>query len=49
MAMLLGCSERTVWRHEAKGLIPEARRIGRVVNWDRDEIQEYLANQAKRN
>jgi excisionase family DNA binding protein len=43
VARLLGCTERTIWRHEAKGLIPEARRIGSVVRWDRDELEIWLA------
>ena len=34
MARLLGCTERTVWRHEGKGMMPEARRIGGIVRWD---------------
>jgi excisionase family DNA binding protein len=49
MARLLGCTERTIWRHEGKGLIPEARRIGGVVRWDRAEIEEWLAAQGSRN
>jgi predicted DNA-binding transcriptional regulator AlpA len=44
VARLLGCTERTIWRHEGKGLIPEARRIGGVVRWDRDELEIWLAN-----
>lgn len=47
MARLLGCTERTIWRHEAKGLIPEARRTGGVVRWDRDELENWLANTSK--
>ena len=46
MASLLGCTERTIWRHEGKGLIPEARRIGRVVRWDRVEVDDWLEKQA---
>ena len=49
IARLLGCTERTIWRHEGKGLIPEARRIGGVVRWDRAEIEEWLAAQGSRN
>jgi predicted DNA-binding transcriptional regulator AlpA len=49
MARLLGCTERTIWRHEGKGLIPEARRISGVVRWDRAEIEEWLAAQGNRN
>jgi excisionase family DNA binding protein len=47
VARLLGCTERTIWRHEAKGLIPEARRIGGVVRWERDELENWLANAGK--
>ncbi len=47
MASLLGCTERTIWRHEGKGLIPEARRVGGLVRWDRTEIEEWLANTGK--
>jgi excisionase family DNA binding protein len=46
MALRLGCTERTVWRLEAKGLIPAARRVGKVVRWDRDEVEDWLENQA---
>jgi len=49
MASLRGCTERTIWRHEGKGLIPEARRIGAVVRWDRAEIEDWLEKQASRN
>jgi len=49
MARLLGCTERTIWRHEGKGLIPEARRTGGVVRWDRVEVEEWLAGQGSRN
>jgi len=44
VARLLGCTERTIWRHKAKGLIPDARRTGGVVRWDRDELENWLAN-----
>jgi predicted DNA-binding transcriptional regulator AlpA len=49
VARLLGCNERTVWRHEGKGLIPEGRRVGGLVRWDRLEIEEWLANQVTSN
>ena len=43
LAAILGCSERTIWRHEGKGLIPGARRVGGVVRWSRQEIDDFLA------
>ena len=46
VASLLGCTTRTVWRHEGKGLLPEARRIGGVVRWDRTEIENWLESQS---
>jgi predicted DNA-binding transcriptional regulator AlpA len=49
LAKLLGCHHRTIWRHEGKGLIPEARRIGGIVRWDRTEIEEWLAGPGSRN
>ena len=49
VARLLGCNERTVWRHEGRGLIPEGRRVGGLVRWDRLEIEEWLANQVTSN
>lgn len=49
MASRLGCAERTVWRLEAKELIPVARRVGKVVRWDRDEVEDWLENQATLN
>lgn len=44
VAKLLGCTPRTIWRHEGRGLIPAARRVGRVVRWDRQEIEDFLTN-----
>ncbi len=42
LADFIGCDPRTIWRHEAKGLIPEARRVGtRIVRWDRQEIEDW--------
>ena len=49
LAMRLGCTVRTVWRMEAKGLIPPARRVGRLVRWDREEIEDWLEKQAALN
>ena len=49
MASLVGCTERTVWRLEAKGLIPAARRVGKVVRWDRDEVEDWLEKQVNLN
>ena len=45
LATRLGLAVRTVWRMEAKGLIPAARRVGRLVRWDREEIEEWLEKQ----
>lgn len=42
VAKLLGCTPRTIWRHEGRGLIPAARRVGRVVRWDRQEVEDFL-------
>ena len=33
IAAVLDCSESTVLRHEAAGLIPKARRLGRIRSW----------------
>ncbi|WP_409994427.1 helix-turn-helix transcriptional regulator [Bremerella cremea] len=41
-AKLLGCSLRSLWRWEAQSRIPEGRRIGRTVRWDRKEIERLL-------
>ncbi len=49
MAVQMGCNERTVWRWEAKGLIPAARRVGRLVRWDRYEVENWLEKQANLN
>lgn len=43
VAQRLLCHPRTVWRYEGQGLIPEARRIGRKVFWDRTEWEEWYA------
>jgi excisionase family DNA binding protein len=41
VAERLNCHSRTVWRFEGRGEIPEARRIGRKVFWDRDEFEQW--------
>lgn len=44
VASRVGCSVRTLWRWEAQGKIPEGRRIGRSVRWDKIEIEIWLEN-----
>jgi predicted DNA-binding transcriptional regulator AlpA len=33
LARLLGCSTRTVWRHELAGKVPRGVRVGGIVRW----------------
>lgn len=47
VAQRLICHPRTVWRFEGQGLIPQARRFGRKVFWDREEFDEWYMNSGR--
>lgn len=42
LARLLGLSERTVWRLDSAGNLPQPIRLGRSVRWRVVEIQAWL-------
>lgn len=42
VAELLGISKRTLWRLLSAGRLPEPIRLGSVVRWKRDELQEWI-------
>lgn len=44
---MTGISAKTILRHEAQGLFPSARKIGRLKVWIPDEVEEWLRNLPK--
>jgi excisionase family DNA binding protein len=40
---LLSCSRRSVYRLADKGRIPAPVRLGNLVRWRRDELDQWLA------
>lgn len=44
VAALLGCSERHVYRLLTDGLMPRPVRVGSLVRWRRDELEEWVAH-----
>lgn len=42
LAELLGVSIRSIWRRINDGTIPEPVRIGRLVRWHRQTIENWL-------
>jgi excisionase family DNA binding protein len=42
VAEILQCSERHVYRLEAKGLMPEAVRPGSIVRWQQERISAWI-------
>jgi excisionase family DNA binding protein len=43
VAKLLGCSERHVYRLSDAGRMPAPRRLGALVRWSRQEIEQWIA------
>jgi excisionase family DNA binding protein len=43
IAAILGCSARTVYRLADAGCMPAPHRIGSLVRWRRQEIDEWMA------
>lgn len=41
-AVFIGVSRATLYRLDAKGLVPRAVRIGRSRRWRRDELRRWL-------
>ena len=44
VAAMLGCSVRHVERLEVDELIPPSFRIGSLVRWDRDIIEQWIVD-----
>ena len=42
LAELLGVSLRSVWRRISDGTVPKPVRIGRLVRWHRQTIEQWL-------
>jgi excisionase family DNA binding protein len=42
VADLLGISKRTLWRLLSAGRLPEPVRLGSIVRWNKDELQEWI-------
>lgn len=42
VAELMAISKRTLWRLLSAGKLPEPVRLGSVVRWKRDEIEEWI-------
>jgi excisionase family DNA binding protein len=46
LASFLGCSEKNVRRLTDKGQIPKAVKVGKLLRWSRQTIEDWLASQA---
>jgi excisionase family DNA binding protein len=46
LALLLGCSTRTVRKMVAAGLLPVPHRFGRMARWRRGQVNDWLAERA---
>lgn len=44
LARLMQVSVRTVWRLRSSSSLPAPIRVGRSVRWNRDEIEQWMAN-----
>lgn len=44
VAALLGCSERHVYRLLTDGLMPRPVRVGSLVRWRCDDLEEWVAS-----
>jgi excisionase family DNA binding protein len=44
LAAFLGCSPRQVRHLAARGLLPKAVRVGRLLRWPRESIERWLAD-----
>jgi excisionase family DNA binding protein len=42
VAEILGISKRTLWRLLSAGKLPEPIRLGSVVRWNKDELQDWI-------
>jgi excisionase family DNA binding protein len=42
VAVMMSCSERSVWRLSDAGKMPAPVRIGRLVRWPRNKLQQWI-------
>lgn len=49
VADVLRCSTMTVWRLSKKGQIPQPVKVGGMVRWKADSLQEWLSAQCPGN
>ena len=49
VAVLLGCSERTVQRLVDAGEVPPPVQVGRLVRWRRTDVDEWVENRRSNN
>jgi excisionase family DNA binding protein len=47
VALMLGLSERTVWRLVETGEIPRPIKLGRSVRWSRSTIERFVTQRAE--
>jgi excisionase family DNA binding protein len=47
VAQLLACSSRHVYRLADAGRMPPPRRLGALVRWSRQELEEWIAGGCK--
>jgi prophage regulatory protein len=47
VAELLGISKRTLWRLLSAGNLPEPVRLGSVVRWKKDELDDWISGGCK--
>lgn len=45
IALLLGCSAKSVRHLAEKGRLPKAVRVGRLCRWPKDAIERWIAAQ----
>ncbi len=44
VAELLGISKRTLWRLLSSGKLPEPIRLGGIIRWNAEDIEEWVRN-----
>jgi len=44
VAQLLSCSTRHVYRLADSGQMPQPRKLGALVRWDREELERWLSD-----
>jgi excisionase family DNA binding protein len=47
VAELLGCSVRTVWRYRDTGELPKPLKVGQLVRWPMEVIEQWIQERIK--